>query len=50
MLDILRAGDVVVVKGSNGSRLAPIVTALKQRQADRHEADPQKADAAPADA
>ncbi len=29
VLDAVRAGDVVVVKGSNGSRMAPIVAALK---------------------
>ena len=33
VLDIVRAGDVVVVKGSNGSRLSPIVAALKQHYA-----------------
>ena len=31
VLDALRAGDVVTVKGSNGSRMARIVTALKAR-------------------
>lgn len=40
VLDTLRAGDVVVVKGSNGSRLAPIVAALKKRQADPETAAP----------
>lgn len=34
VLDAVRAGDVVVVKGSNGSRMAPIVGALKSRHAD----------------
>ena len=29
VLETVRAGDVVVVKGSNGSRMAPIVAALK---------------------
>ena len=33
VLDTVRAGDVVVVKGSNGSRLSPIVAALKQHHA-----------------
>jgi UDP-N-acetylmuramoyl-tripeptide--D-alanyl-D-alanine ligase len=33
VLDIVRGGDVVVVKGSNGSRLSPIVAALKQHHA-----------------
>ena len=33
VLDIVRAGDVVVVKGSNGSKLSPIVAALKQHHA-----------------
>ena len=31
VLDAVRAGDVVVVKGSNGSRMGPIVAALKER-------------------
>jgi UDP-N-acetylmuramoyl-tripeptide--D-alanyl-D-alanine ligase len=31
VLDAVRAGDVVTVKGSNGSRMARIVTALKTR-------------------
>jgi UDP-N-acetylmuramoyl-tripeptide--D-alanyl-D-alanine ligase len=29
LLDAIRPGDVVVVKGSNGSRMAPLVEALK---------------------
>jgi UDP-N-acetylmuramoyl-tripeptide--D-alanyl-D-alanine ligase len=33
VLDAVRAGDVVVIKGSNGSRMAPIVGALKTRHA-----------------
>jgi UDP-N-acetylmuramoyl-tripeptide--D-alanyl-D-alanine ligase len=33
VVDNVRAGDVVVVKGSNGSRMAPIVAALKDRHA-----------------
>ena len=33
VLDAVGAGDVVVVKGSNGSRMAPIVAALKDRWA-----------------
>jgi UDP-N-acetylmuramoyl-tripeptide--D-alanyl-D-alanine ligase len=33
VLDSVHAGDVVVVKGSNGSRMAPIVGALKERHA-----------------
>ncbi len=33
VVDGVRAGDVVVVKGSNGSRMAPIVAALKARHA-----------------
>ena len=33
VLDTVRAGDVVVVKGSNGSRMGPIVGALKQHHA-----------------
>ena len=31
VLDTVRAGDIVVVKGSNGSRMAPIVAALKDQ-------------------
>ena len=31
VLEAVRAGDVVVVKGSNGSRMASIVAALKER-------------------
>ncbi len=38
VLDAIRAGDVVVVKGSNGSRMAPIVGALKQHHAEAIEA------------
>ena len=34
VVESVRAGDVVVVKGSNGSRMAPIVAALKARHAD----------------
>ena len=33
VLDTVHAGDVVVVKGSNGSRMGPIVGALKARHA-----------------
>jgi UDP-N-acetylmuramoyl-tripeptide--D-alanyl-D-alanine ligase len=33
VLDGVRAGDIVIVKGSNGSRMAPIVGALKERYA-----------------
>ncbi len=33
VLDAVGAGDIVVVKGSNGSRMAPIVTALKEHHA-----------------
>ncbi|WP_158810147.1 UDP-N-acetylmuramoylalanyl-D-glutamyl-2,6-diaminopimelate--D-alanyl-D-alanine ligase [Beijerinckia sp. L45] len=33
VLDAVHAGDVVVVKGSNGSRMSPIVGALKARHA-----------------
>ncbi|BCP54435.1 UDP-N-acetylmuramoyl-tripeptide--D-alanyl-D-alanine ligase [Kaistia sp. 32K] len=33
LLDEIAAGDVVMVKGSNGSRMAPIVDALKSRYA-----------------
>ena len=33
VVDTVHAGDVVVVKGSNGSRMAPIVGALKARHA-----------------
>ena len=33
VLDAVRGGDVVVVKGSNGSRMAPLVAALKERDA-----------------
>ena len=33
VLDCIRSGDVVVVKGSNGSRMGPIVGALKQHHA-----------------
>jgi UDP-N-acetylmuramyl pentapeptide synthase len=31
VLDAPRAGDVVMVKGSNGSAMAPIVAALRAR-------------------
>ena len=31
LLESIRAGDVVMVKGSNGSRMGPIVAALKRR-------------------
>ena len=31
VLDALRAGDAVMVKGSLGSRMGPIVKALEQR-------------------
>ena len=27
----VRAGDVVMIKGSNGSRMAPLVAALRER-------------------
>lgn len=33
MLEALRPGDVVMVKGSNGSAMAPLATALKQHYA-----------------
>jgi UDP-N-acetylmuramoyl-tripeptide--D-alanyl-D-alanine ligase len=33
VLETVRAGDIVIVKGSNGSRMAPIVGALKERYA-----------------
>ena len=33
VLDSIRGGDVVVVKGSNGSRMAPVVDALRQHHA-----------------
>jgi UDP-N-acetylmuramoyl-tripeptide--D-alanyl-D-alanine ligase len=29
LLETLRAGDVIMVKGSNGSRMGPVVSALK---------------------
>ena len=32
-LDEIRPGDVVMVKGSNGSRMGPIVAALRERYA-----------------
>ena len=38
VLDTIRAGDVVVVKGSNGSRMGPVVAALKQHHAETLEA------------
>ena len=31
LADTIRAGDVVMVKGSNGSRMGPLVAALKER-------------------
>jgi len=31
LLDVVRPGDVVMIKGSNGSRMAPLVDALKSR-------------------
>ena len=31
LADGIRAGDVVMVKGSNGSRMGPLVAALKDR-------------------
>ncbi len=31
LVEAVRAGDVVMVKGSNGSRMAPVVAALKDR-------------------
>jgi len=33
VLDAVRAGDVVMVKGSNGSRMGPVVAALRARYA-----------------
>ena len=33
VLETVRGGDIVVVKGSNGSRMAPLVEALKTRHA-----------------
>ena len=33
VLEAVQAGDIVIVKGSNGSRMAPIVGALKERHA-----------------
>ena len=33
VIDAVRGGDIVVVKGSNGSRMAPIVGALRQHHA-----------------
>ena len=36
VLDTVTAGDIVVVKGSNGSRMAPIVAALKARASEPH--------------
>ncbi len=35
ILDIIRAGDAVMIKGSNGSRMGQIVTALKEQFAPR---------------
>ena len=35
----VRAGDIVVVKGSNGSKMSAIVGGLKQRAAQRQETD-----------
>ncbi len=42
VLDAVGAGDVVVVKGSNGSRMASVVAALKERheQAKANPVDP----------
>jgi UDP-N-acetylmuramoyl-tripeptide--D-alanyl-D-alanine ligase len=40
VLDTVRNGDVVVVKGSNGSRMAAIVAALKDRHATEASATP----------
>ena len=31
LAETLRSGDVVMIKGSNGSRLGPVVAALKER-------------------
>ena len=31
LADVLRGGDVVMVKGSNGSRMGPVVAALRER-------------------
>jgi UDP-N-acetylmuramoyl-tripeptide--D-alanyl-D-alanine ligase len=33
LVDTVAAGDVIMIKGSNGSRMGPIVAALKQRYA-----------------
>jgi UDP-N-acetylmuramoyl-tripeptide--D-alanyl-D-alanine ligase len=38
----VRAGDAVMVKGSLGSRMGPIVKALERRY-DRHAAEPASA-------
>jgi len=35
LIDSIAAGDVVMIKGSNGSRMGPVVAALKQRFAPR---------------
>ncbi len=39
VLETVGAGDIVVVKGSNGSRMAPVVAALKERH-ERAKASP----------
>ena len=39
LADALRAGDAVMVKGSNGSRMGPVVAALKSRFGARQRSD-----------
>ena len=44
LLDAIHPGDVITVKGSLGSRMAPIVDALLQLgQSDQEKADPERA-------